>query len=52
MDYTDDHDSLIEGIVRLVQLLLVVEEEESKWQLVQDKLLPEAKVQVVRFDLA
>lgn len=31
MDYADDHDSVIKGIFWFLQLLLVVEEEESEW---------------------
>ena len=52
MDYADDQDSFIERIVRLIQRFLIVQEKESEWNLVQDELLPETKVQVVRFDFA
>ena len=51
VDDCHDLDSLVQCVLRFVQLCLVVEEEQGKRHLMQDKLLTEADVQIVCLDL-
>jgi len=52
VDESDVKSGRIELVVRLVHHLVIVVEKHEKRHLVQDQLLPQAHIQVIRFDVA